>query len=88
MSKIKKVKNYTSHLKDEDTGFYLSAEIEYDKNDNVLSSISYNDDGSIGEKTLSNYNEKGNIIEEINFMSEDEISEKFSFYRDSDEKIT
>jgi hypothetical protein len=88
MNKIKKVKYFISHLKDEDKGFYLSSEIEYDENQNVLLSVSYNDDGSTGDKTISKYNNKGSIIEEINYLSEDEISEVFTFKRDDDDKIT
>ncbi|MCK9613838.1 MAG: hypothetical protein M0R16_13250 [Bacteroidales bacterium] len=61
---------------------HLSSEKEYDENNNLVKSISYNHSGDINEHILYKFDEKNNCIEEICFFDENEIAEHHYFVFD------
>lgn len=66
---------------------FLSSYVLMDADGRHLEERSYSDNGELETKTFAKYNEQGHLVEEINYMSEDEISEKLSYERNSDNKI-
>lgn len=52
---------------------------EFDKNGNVILEVRYNKNGGIEEKYVNNFNELGQLIEEIIYLSDDEIAQHKTF---------
>ncbi len=87
MKKIHTVKILTHSLEEGEEMSYISAFLERDKQGNIILSETYFAPNELESKIISKHDEDGNKIEEINYLSEDEISEHFFFHRDIKGKI-
>ena len=86
---MKKIKSTTAFLNDPETNevLYKQSYIEYDENGKVLITEDWADETELTSKTVSRYSDKGNLIEEIIYSSEKEISDKTVYLRDDNDEI-
>ena len=82
MSNIKSVSAYSFSIESaEQEDRILSSYIEYDNQGNPILAINYLPDGDIESKTMSEFNDKGQLIHQRDYISEDEIGEDSKFIR-------
>jgi hypothetical protein len=84
----KSVKTVTSRVfrGDSDQTGTLTSFLEYDKEGNVVCALQYTPEGGIESKTISSYR-NGKLVMEANYLSEDEIAEKYSYFRSEKEEL-
>lgn len=66
---------------------YKNSYIEYNSNGYVIEATEWSAGGDIESKILTNYNANNKVIEEINYISEDEITEHSFFTRNDDDSV-
>lgn len=89
MKKVKTITGYTTlNGTNPDETRYKSSYTEYDKAGNETLLVTYFDNGEIENKTVQKFDANGHRIEEINYISEDEISDKKTFTRNEKGKLT
>jgi hypothetical protein len=93
--KIKKIKNYTvpfaifeNQVETSEKEAYLSLVDEFDEQGNIIKGTKCLEDGSIDEQATFVYDEKGRLIEEIQYfaLTENEDKRKIEYF-DSENKV-
>lgn len=67
--------------------WYINSYNEYDVDGNLLVEIEYLESGELENKVTYKYNKKGRVVEQYNYSTIDEITEKFIYERDDSDNI-
>ncbi|GAB4300321.1 MAG: hypothetical protein Kow0068_23630 [Marinilabiliales bacterium] len=89
MKKIKSVSVYKTiaDLKNSQDTF-LAAYSQYDENGNIVEDTTYESKNVIESKTLSKFDNNNRLVEEINYIADDELTEKINYSYDDQGKVT
>lgn len=84
MSEIKKI-IAVQFINDKE---FIKQEQFFDENGNNILERIYDDDGNFESQIATKYDEKNRIVEQQNFLSEEELGEKVNYIRDEEGKIS
>lgn len=90
MTQIKKVVKWiglTEKREEEPEKWIQRSITEYDEKGNITLDIIFDQNSHVEEKTISTYDENGQLLERTSYLSEDEIGERVKFSYNADQKL-
>jgi YD repeat-containing protein len=90
MKKVKKITRYRRFVDDNDNllNEYKSSYQEFDRNNNTVKEVDYNQSGEIETASGFKYDEQNRLIEEIHYFDEEEVGEVIRYKYNDEGKRT